>query len=65
MNLGPIAAREMNPPRPLLVDTEASARRVMDVLERELEPLEFKARVLVIRALQDRLAAGIAGASPL
>ena len=61
LDLGPIASRELKPPRPVLVDTEASARRIMEAVERELEPLEFRAQGLVIRALQDRLAAGMAG----
>lgn len=60
IDLGPIARRELAPDRPILMDPMASAARVVEVLERELEPLEFKARVLVVRAVEDRLAAGMA-----
>ena len=59
--LGPIAQAALNPPRPILVDTEATAARVMEQLEREIKPLEFRVRVLVLRAVEDRLAAGMAG----
>ena len=61
LDLGPIARREFEPPGPLLVDPEAAAGRLMAAFEQEIEALEFKARVLVLRAVQDRLAAGMAG----
>ena len=60
LDLGPIAHRELHPPKPVLVDLAGIAGRVLDSFERETEPLEFKARVLVIREIQDRLAAGMA-----
>ncbi len=61
VDLGPIAQRELRPPKPFLVDPAISALRIVDAIERELEPLEFKARVLVIRAVEDRLAMRMAG----
>lgn len=61
LDLGPIAQRALRPPQPIPVDPRATARRVMDVLKREIAPLEFKAQVLIIRAVQDELAAGMAG----
>jgi len=60
-DLGPIALAELTPARPFVVDPEAAAGRVVEALERELAPLEFRARVLVIRAVEDCLAAGAAG----
>lgn len=59
--LGPIARAELDPPRPVLVDPRAAAARVVQALDRELELLEFKARVLVVRAVEDRLAMAMAG----
>jgi hypothetical protein len=57
----PIARAELDPPRPVLVDPQAAAARVVEALDRDLGPLEFMARVLVVRAVLDRLAAGMAG----
>jgi len=60
-DLGPIAARELDPPRPFRIDPEAAARRLIQAINREIRPLEFAAQVLVIRAVEDRLAMGAAG----
>jgi len=62
LDLGPIAQRELEPARPILIDLAAVTRRVVELLDRELEPLEFKLRVLVVRAVEDRLAMGMAPA---
>jgi hypothetical protein len=61
IGLGPIAKAELDPPRPVLIDPESTARRLLADFEREIEPMELRARVLVVRAVQDRLAAAMAG----
>jgi hypothetical protein len=61
LDLGPIARRELQPPKPFLVDPEASAARVIAALDHELEPLRREAQVLVVRAVYDRFAARMAG----
>lgn len=57
LDLGPIARRELEPARPVLVDPEGAAGRVMAALNLELEPLNAEARCLVARAVFDRFAA--------
>jgi hypothetical protein len=61
IDLGPIVQRELDPPRPFLVDPQAAAGRLIAAISREIAPLEFSCQVLVIRAVQDRLAGGLAG----
>jgi hypothetical protein len=61
LDLGPIARRELQPPKPYLLDPEAAAARVIEALDRELEPLRLEAQVLVVRAVYDRFAARMAG----
>lgn len=60
LDLGPIALRELEPPRPVLVDPEAVADRVLGALDRELAPLRREAQCLVVRAMYDRFAARVA-----
>ena len=60
-DLGPIVKQQLHPPRPVLVDVGAIAGRLIQAFERETEPLESRARLLVVREIQDRLAAGVAG----
>jgi hypothetical protein len=59
LDLGPIARRELEPARPVLVDPEGAAGRVMIALDRELEPLNAEARCLVARAVYDRFASRV------
>ena len=59
-DLGPIARREIYA-KPVLVDSEAAAERVIEALQAELDPLERKAQRLVILALYDRVAARVVG----
>jgi hypothetical protein len=61
LDLGPIARRELQPARPVLVDPQAAAARVIEALDKELEPLRLEAQVLVVRAVYDRFAARMAG----
>jgi hypothetical protein len=60
LDLGPIARRELEPPRPVLVDPEVAADHVLAALDKELAPLRREAQCLVVRAVYDRFAARVA-----
>lgn len=60
-DLGPIAARALSPPRPLLVDPGAVAHRLMLSLEEELEPFDQAVQRVILLRVYDELAARAAG----
>lgn len=60
VDLGPIARRELEPPRPVLVYPEGVADRVLATLDKELGLLRREAQCLVVRAVYDRFAARMA-----
>jgi len=58
-DLGPIAKRQLEPPRPVLVDPRAAVGRMMATLEHELEPLDRQAQRVVLLAAYDQVAARV------
>lgn len=60
VDLGPLAKRELEPARPVLVDPIGAANRVLATLEQELESLRPEAQTLVVRAVYDQFAARVA-----
>ncbi|MFN3326736.1 MAG: hypothetical protein ACK5AZ_24850 [Bryobacteraceae bacterium] len=62
-DMAPIAIRELNP-RPVLVDPAASAKRVLEALEAELDPLQDPAaRKRVLLAVYDQFVSAMVEAA--
>jgi len=59
LDLGPIARRALHPPRPILIDPDGLAERLLRAVDEEIEPLDAPAKKAVLNAVYDRVAARV------